>query len=148
MRSLLSDQQLRQPELQLTTYHDDGRTSLHCCTDRARAEQLLESKPELLEAVDDAGRTPLLAAAAAVATTVVEVLVERGADINARDGDGRNAMHYAAGGSINRPWYYIVSTNWAISFDHPTQLNSSFELRILMSIIWYNDNMFVCLYVA
>jgi ankyrin repeat protein len=62
---------------------------------------LLERAPDVLEAVDDAGRTPLLTAAAIGNITIVELLIERGANVNASDNDGRSALHYAAG-KLNR----------------------------------------------
>ena len=46
------------------------------------------------------GRTPLLAAAGERCIDAVTVLLDNGADVNARDGDGRTALIVAAAGGM------------------------------------------------
>jgi ankyrin repeat protein len=62
--------------------------------DRVRA--LLESDPALARATDDHGRTPLHHAAAQGRGEVVSILLDAGADIDAREEDGETPLHYAA----------------------------------------------------
>lgn len=65
--------------------------------DASRAQALLDAEPELLERSDAAGGTPLHRAVAASAREVIELLLERGADIQARHGAGPGrASGYAA----------------------------------------------------
>jgi ankyrin repeat protein len=61
----------------------------------ARLEALLEQDPELVNAVDERGRTPLHLAAAARQEEAVRVLLQRGADINAADSAGMSAVDFA-----------------------------------------------------
>jgi hypothetical protein len=48
-----------------------------------------------LEAEDNDGETPLMAAAEAGKPAVVALLLDRGARLTARDADGRTALHRA-----------------------------------------------------
>lgn len=59
---------------------------------------LLNRDATLVSARDDAGATPLLAAAETGKLEAVTLLLERGAAINAADDDGRNALHRATAG--------------------------------------------------
>ena len=58
---------------------------------------LLRSNPELVEATNDSGDTPMIAAARAGAVDAVRLLQRRGADMTATNIDGQTAVAAAAG---------------------------------------------------
>ena len=62
----------------------------------AEVQKLLAASPELLEAKDETGRTPLLCAARGGQQEIIQFLVDRGADLTARNVRGSNALHLAA----------------------------------------------------
>ena len=65
--------------------------------DLDRVRELLDAEPTLVHSSDRAGSTPLHRAVAASAQDVVCLLLDRGADIHARHGDGRrNEFGYPA----------------------------------------------------
>jgi hypothetical protein len=70
--------------------------------DARRAEEILDRDPYLLDHPDKLGLTPLMVAARNGRTDVLKVLIQRGADVNAKwraydSGDGQwNALHIAA----------------------------------------------------
>jgi ankyrin repeat protein len=67
---------------------------------RARAlEELLDAEPELVSATLPDRSTPLHLAARFDQADAVEVLLERGADRTARDGEGRTPADVAADGT-------------------------------------------------
>lgn len=64
---------------------------------------LLEQSPQLLEARDQSGATPLLVAAGHLQATVAESLIEAGADVNARDRDGATSLQRAIAAGTDSP---------------------------------------------
>jgi ankyrin repeat protein len=79
----------------ITATGADGGTVLHRVAGIAEEAALVDASLDLgaaLEARDDRGRTPLLAAADATNDTTFIRLAERGADIDARDHDGRSVI--------------------------------------------------------
>ncbi|MHB9134068.1 MAG: ankyrin repeat domain-containing protein [Armatimonadota bacterium] len=65
--------------------------------DTVKLEALLKADDKLLTAKDDNGLTPLHWAAAAGKISVVQLLLDKGADVNAVDTSGRTPLHGAAG---------------------------------------------------
>jgi len=63
--------------------------------DMATLEALLEQDPELVNAADERGRTPLHYAAGFGREEAVRLLLQRGADINAADAAGVSAVDFA-----------------------------------------------------
>jgi ankyrin repeat protein len=64
--------------------------------DLARVRELLDGDPQLAHATDENNSTPLHHAAARGRAEVAALLLERGADIDAREEDGETPLHYAA----------------------------------------------------
>ncbi len=64
--------------------------------DTARVRMLVDKDPGLLRAVDETGRTALHWACRGVDLEVVKALVEKGADVNARDAAAVTPLHSAA----------------------------------------------------
>jgi len=64
--------------------------------DVALVTQDLAANPKDLDAPDDAGLTPLHLAAARCRPPVVELLLERGAEVNRKDDGGATPLHLAA----------------------------------------------------
>ena len=60
-------------------------------------EELLEAEPELAQARSADGSTPLHLAARFEQRDTAELLLEHGADVSARDGDGRTPADVAVG---------------------------------------------------
>ncbi len=65
--------------------------------DLARVKALVETDHGLLEAKTGAGKTPLHFAAEGGRTEVVLYLLDKGAEINARNAESETPLHYAAG---------------------------------------------------
>ena len=63
-------------------------------------EELLEAEPELAGTRTSDGSTPLHLAARFDQRDAAELLIERGADTDARDGDGRTPAEVAVGGAL------------------------------------------------
>lgn len=70
--------------------------------DLDRVKELVENDPERVRQQDEEGRTPLHLAAEGGNHAVAEYLIARGADVNARDGQKRTALHLAVSRS-SRP---------------------------------------------
>jgi ankyrin repeat protein/L-ascorbate metabolism protein UlaG (beta-lactamase superfamily) len=66
--------------------------------DLEKLKILLENNPELVNAQDGRGCTPLHYAAGSGYTAVTVLLLEKGADIKSRDRNGDTPLHYAAKG--------------------------------------------------
>ena len=73
--------------------------------DRGRVLQLLAEKPERVRQVDAVGNTPLHLAVALNRPEMVRILVEHGAPVDARNGDGRTPSVVALYG-LRRYWRY------------------------------------------
>jgi ankyrin repeat protein len=71
--------------------HDAARDG-----DLAKVQALLEHHPDLVFSKDNDGRTPLHAAAMTGHKDVAELLLAKGADVNARDNHGGTPLHAAA----------------------------------------------------
>jgi ankyrin repeat protein len=67
--------------------------------DLARVTQLLDADPQLANARTAADETPLHYAAATQRTALIELLLERGADVNAVDQLGQTPLHLVASSS-------------------------------------------------
>lgn len=69
-----------------------------CCRlgKTSRLAELLDRRPDLIDARDVAGETPLHEAARYGHVDAVELLLDRGAEVDARGGDGSTPLHYAA----------------------------------------------------
>lgn len=63
--------------------------------DRHGVKRILEQYPQLIDAVDSKGCTPILSACAHGHMKVAVMLAEKGANINAKDKNMRTALHYA-----------------------------------------------------
>jgi ankyrin repeat protein len=63
--------------------------------DLATLEALLSQDPDVVNAVDENGRTPLHMAAATGQEEAVRLLLQRGADVNAADAAGMSAVDFA-----------------------------------------------------
>jgi len=69
--------------------------------DFARVKAMILEKPELIQAKDNAGRTPIHFAANAGDKDLFDFLIGRGADIKAQTNAGTTVLHYASiGGNI------------------------------------------------
>jgi ankyrin repeat protein/L-ascorbate metabolism protein UlaG (beta-lactamase superfamily) len=66
--------------------------------DLEKIEALLENSPELVNAQDDRGCTPLHYAAGEGHKAVTDLFLEKGVDIKSRDRNGDTPIHYAAKG--------------------------------------------------
>ncbi|MCX6558445.1 MAG: ankyrin repeat domain-containing protein, partial [Candidatus Aminicenantes bacterium] len=64
--------------------------------DLETVKRLLEQNPKLLQEMDENGRTPLHWACRGVHFDLVKYLVERGADVNARDNGAMAPLHSVA----------------------------------------------------
>ena len=65
--------------------------------DLACVRQMLHDEPGLLRQTDEYGATPLMCAVSTMERSAegVRLLIEAGADVNARTGEGYTALHYA-----------------------------------------------------
>ncbi|XP_033178758.1 ankycorbin isoform X6 [Bombus impatiens] len=71
------------------------RNALHYCMDAGTAGAVAAAAPELVNAPDAEGHTPLHLAVIAGDTQLVAVLLANGADVNARDLEGHSVLHWA-----------------------------------------------------
>ncbi|XP_054011149.1 ankycorbin [Hylaeus anthracinus] len=71
------------------------RNTLHYCMDAGTGGAVAAAAPELVNAPDAEGHTPLHLAVIAGDTQLVAVLLANGADVNARDLEGHSVLHWA-----------------------------------------------------
>ncbi|XP_066589677.1 uncharacterized protein [Prorops nasuta] len=71
------------------------RSALHYCMDAATSGAVAAAAPELVNAQDAEGHTPLHLAVIAGDTQLVAVLLANGADVNAKDLEGHSVLHWA-----------------------------------------------------
>ncbi|XP_048269721.1 ankycorbin isoform X1 [Bombus terrestris] len=71
------------------------RNALHYCMDAGTAGAVAAAAPELVNAPDAEGHTPLHLAVIAGDTQLVAVLLANGADVNAKDLEGHSVLHWA-----------------------------------------------------
>ncbi|XP_060830940.1 ankycorbin isoform X5 [Bombus pascuorum] len=71
------------------------RNALHYCMDAGTAGAVAAAVPELVNAPDAEGHTPLHLAVIAGDTQLVAVLLANGADVNAKDLEGHSVLHWA-----------------------------------------------------
>jgi len=77
---------------------DDGSMAVHCAARRGMSKvlnQMLDLAPELIDAADHDGQTPLMFAAARDQTNAISVLLQRGASHSLRDSEGKTAADIA-----------------------------------------------------
>jgi ankyrin repeat protein len=79
----------------LTDVDDVGRDTRDAGLRSRWLRRLIAAEPSLLEARDEEGQTPLMAAAREGSEACVATLLELGADIGATDADGRTALSRA-----------------------------------------------------
>jgi len=75
-----------------------GYTAMHCAASEGKSQivRLLSAHKELLDSQTIDGKTPLILAAFSGHLEAFQILLKAGADALATEGDGWNAMHYAA----------------------------------------------------
>lgn len=73
------------------------RSALHYCMDAGTGGVVAAAAPELVNAPDAEGHTPLHLAVIAGDTQLVAVLLANGADVNAKDLEGHSVLHWATG---------------------------------------------------
>ncbi|KAG7203338.1 hypothetical protein KM043_010425 [Ampulex compressa] len=71
------------------------RSALHYCMDAGTGGAVASAAPELVNAQDAEGHTPLHLAVIAGDTQLVAVLLANGADVNAKDLEGHSVLHWA-----------------------------------------------------
>lgn len=64
--------------------------------DLTKVKTLLEKDPELIDAKDENGETPLFRASESGHKDIVEYLIVKGAQVNAQNNANQNALFYAA----------------------------------------------------
>ncbi|XP_046750468.1 ankyrin repeat domain-containing protein 35 [Diprion similis] len=71
------------------------RNALHYCMDAGTGGAVATAAPELVNAPDVEGHTPLHLAVIAGDAQLVAVLLANGADVNAKDSEGHSVLHWA-----------------------------------------------------
>ncbi|XP_029170605.1 ankycorbin isoform X2 [Nylanderia fulva] len=71
------------------------RNALHYCMDAGTGGAVAAAAPELVNAPDAEGHTPLHLAVIAGDTQLVAILLANGADVNAKDNEGHSVLHWA-----------------------------------------------------
>ncbi|XP_076164553.1 uncharacterized protein LOC143145248 isoform X2 [Ptiloglossa arizonensis] len=71
------------------------RNTLHYCMDAGTGGAVAAAAPELVNAPDAEGHTPLHLAVIAGDTQLVAILLANGADVNAKDLEGHSVLHWA-----------------------------------------------------
>ncbi|XP_011870567.1 PREDICTED: ankycorbin isoform X2 [Vollenhovia emeryi] len=87
---------LLKEQAETTAYRDRTlRNALHYCMDAGTGGAVAAAAPELVNAPDAEGHTPLHLAVIAGDTQLVAVLLANGADVNAKDLEGHSVLHWA-----------------------------------------------------
>ncbi len=74
-----------------------GRTPLHRAASDNTIVDAIKIFNDTFEARDNSGATPLISAAAKLSLETIKFLLQKGVNVNAKDGKGRTALHHAAG---------------------------------------------------
>ncbi|CAB3387873.1 Hypothetical predicted protein [Cloeon dipterum] len=85
-------------QLDVNVHNEDGETTLLLACERhkwAIVDFLLTQEGLQVNVCDRKGRSPLLFAARSGNSDIARKLLEHGADLNFRDGEGKNVMHHA-----------------------------------------------------
>lgn len=93
----------------LEQFHSEGKTILHLAASSGHVNVVThiisESKDprRLVNLADNAGFTPLINATISESIPIMKMLINLGANVNARNNDGATAAHFAAGdGAVER----------------------------------------------
>lgn len=82
----------------LSFISDDGSMAVHCAAKSGMSkvlDKMLDLAPEVIDAQDEDGSTPLMLAAAGGHVDAIKLLVKRGANLAIRDAKGRSAAQIA-----------------------------------------------------
>ena len=82
----------------LSFMSDDGSMAVHCAAKSGMSkvlDKMIDLAPEVIDAQDEDGSTPLMLAAAGGHLEAISVLVKRGANLAIRDAKGRSAAQVA-----------------------------------------------------
>lgn len=91
------------------------RSALHYCMDAGTGGAVAQAAPELVDAPDAEGHTPLHLAVIAGDTQLVAVLLANGADVNAKDLEGHSVLHWATGLYSPPPLFLLLSPPPSVS---------------------------------
>ena len=87
-------------QVTLTTTDHSGKTALHYCVENEStkiAEMIVNADQSLLDKKDEEGYSPLQLAVIAGNSATIEYLLQKGADLHAKDNEGHTAIHWATG---------------------------------------------------
>lgn len=85
------------------------RNALHYCMDATTGGTVAAAAPDLVNAPDAEGHTPLHLAVIAGDAQLVAVLLANGADVNAKDMEGHSVLHWATGSALTLPLLYTCT---------------------------------------
>ena len=97
LRDVQSPTSRERPPLTSTPPHPNPRTTRRISASDGDIPQVLnylQNDPSLLNAGDENGYTPIHAAASYGHRELISILIERGADVHARDTDGDTPLHH------------------------------------------------------
>lgn len=96
------------------------RNALHYCMDASTGGAVAAAAPELVNAPDAEGHTPLHLAVIAGDTQLVAVLLANGANVNAKDLEGHSVLHWATGTFISKISSYSCKPHQLFLFSFST----------------------------